>query len=151
MHHELSKKQKQNKTPSMLILETNSRILQLKCWFVLLISYKIEPLELGDKMRMTVLQHSVRSSYSLSWWAFKVLTEIIGTAYLVIRTQIQKRKKNVMNFFAILDGMAFKWCRRDSWLFYLTAETDSVLFFPSFLFIGSQWTLSVDDEPAGPM
>lgn len=50
----------------MLILETNSRILQLKCWFVLLISYKIEPLELGDKMRMTVLQHSVRSSYSLS-------------------------------------------------------------------------------------
>lgn len=66
--------------------------------------YKIEPLELGDKMSMTILQLSVHYSCSSSWRAFKVLTQTIETTYLPLKPESRKITSWT---FALPSGMAF--------------------------------------------
>lgn len=85
--------------------KTTSRILQLKRWFVFSsIFYEIEPLELGDKMSLTILQQSVRYSCSSSWQAFKVLTKTIEATYLPLKLESRKITPWI---FALPSGMAF--------------------------------------------
>lgn len=57
---------------------------------LLIYFYKIEPLELGDKMSLTMLQQSVRYSCSSSWPAFKVLTKTIEATYLPLKLESWK-------------------------------------------------------------
>lgn len=71
---------------------------------LLIYFYKIEPLELGDKMSLTMLQQSVRYSCSSSWPAFKVLTKTIEATYLPFKTWILKVTPWI---FALPSGMAF--------------------------------------------